>query len=431
MQAHKNIICTWCGCTCDDIEVNVENNLVVSSKYSCAISAEKLLNCQKERTLDPMIRTNGNLVKVNLNEAVNRAAEILTEAKYPLFYGWSNTSCETIKVGLELVETLGGLIDNTSSVCHGPGMEAVQEMGEVSCSLGQIRHRADLIIYWGCNPTQAHPRHMPRYVLSKGRFKQTRKDRKIIVVDTRRTTTAKIADKFIQPISGKDYDLITALRMAIKDENFETEEVAGVPVEEIEELADIMASCEHGIIFFGLGLTMSTGKCENIAAALSLIRDLNLKTKFSIMPMRGHHNVTGANKVFSWQTGYPFGVDFSHGYPRYNPGETTSIDVLSRGECDAAFVVASDPVAHFPQSAVRSLSKIPVIVVDPSFNATCILADTVFPSAYLGIESSGSIYRMDGVPLFARKFVDPPPNCLPDTVILQQILKKVKELKGI
>ncbi len=431
MATHKDVVCTYCGCVCDDLEIQTENQQIVTAKYACAVANEKFLVCQKERNLDPLLGVGGDLIKAGLEEAVERAAQILAAARYPLLYGWSNTSCETIKVGLELAEVVGGLMDNTSSVCHGPGIEAVQDVGEVSSTLGQIRHRADLIIYWGCNPHSGHLRHMSRYTLARGRFRSGRRDRKVIIVDVRSTPTSKAGDEFIKLEPGGDYELLTALRMAIRDEEFEVEKIAGVPVSKIEELADLMVNAHFGAFFFGLGLTMSRGKCENVTAALSLVDELNTRTKFVLMPMRGHHNVTGANKVFTWQTGYPFAVDFSHGYPRYNPGETSAVDAMVRGDVDAALVVASDPVANFPKPAVVNLSRIPIVVIDPSLTATALLADVVIPVAFLGVECHGTIYRMDGVPLYAKKVAEPPPNCLPDTVILRRILKRVKELKGV
>jgi formylmethanofuran dehydrogenase subunit B len=200
-------------------------------------------------------------------------------------------------------------------------------------------------------------------------------------------------------------------------------------VEYLEEVADAMISCNFGVIFFGLGLTMSSGKARNIDAALSLTRDLNTRTKFVIMPMRGHFNVTGADTVFTWQTGYPYAVDFSRGYPRYNPGETSIVDILMRKESDAALVVASDPVANLPRPAVEHLVRNPLIVIDPHFNATSQMADVVFPSAFVGIETTGTAYRMDHVPLPLRKVVNPPKGILPDAQILKRILAEVRKLR--
>jgi formylmethanofuran dehydrogenase subunit B len=175
---------------------------------------------------------------------------------------------------------------------------------------------------------------------------------------------------------------------------------------------------------------MSSGKLRNVDAALSLVRDLNQRTKFAIMPMRGHFNVSGADTVFTWQTGYPYAVDFSRGYPRYNPGETTAVDVLLRKESDAALVVASDPVSNLPRRAAEHLVRNPLVVVDPHLNATGLMADVVFPSAFVGIETEGTAYRMDHVPLPLKKIVDPPRGLLSDEQILTRILSKVRRIKA-
>ena len=477
MPVVPNVVCPVCGCCCDDIELIVEDNRIAEAKNACAMGASKLEHYSAHRNTSPLVRKDGELVKASLEEAIERSAEILASASYPILYGWSSTSCEAVKVGLELAEEVGGAIDNTSTVCHGPSILAVQDVGLPSATLGQIRHRADLIIYWASNPWSAHPRHMERYTaLSEGRFQKgiwkrlslrlqadslrkriyrianlvlkrprsplpaeersaeryrlSSEERKVIVVDVRKTRSAEMADYFIQVEQGEDYAVLQALRALIRDEELDVEEVAGVPVETLEEIADVMIGCKFGVLFFGVGLTMSRGKQRNIDAAIRLTRDLNKRTKFVIMPMRGHFNVTGANTVFTWQTGYPYAVDFSHGYPRYNPGETSVIDILRRGDSDAALVVASDPVNNFPRKAVQDLVSNPLIVIDPHPSSTALMADVVIPSAFVGIEAEGTTYRMDHVPLPLRKIVDPPEGCLPDEEILRRILKRVRELKN-
>ena len=474
----SNVVCPVCGCCCDDIEVTVEGNDIVEVKNACALSAAKFESHNKDRNTTPMVRKNGKLVEVPLDEAIKKSAEILAKSQYPLLYGWSCTSCEAIKVGLELAEEVGGVIDNTSTICHGPSTLAVQDVGLVGATLGQIRHRADLIIYWGSNPWSAHPRHVERYTaLSEGRFQKniwkrfwqrfsmdsvrkkiarvaeiTRKQsdssatseeqtvkpqtlpsegRKVIVVDVRRTRSADIADYYLQVEPGKDYDVLQALRALIRDEELDVDTVGGMPVESLEEIADVLVNCKFGVIFFGLGLTMSEGKHRNVEAAIKLAQDLNKRTKFLIMPMRGHFNVTGADTVFTWQTGYPYAVDFSQGYPRYNPGETSAVDVLRREDCDAALVVAADPVSSFPKESVNELVGNPLIVIDPHLSPTALMADVVVPSTFAGIEAEGTTYRMDHVPLPLRKIVNPSEGCLSDEEILKRILEQVRKMKKI
>lgn len=427
----KNVVCPFCGCLCDDIELTVEGDAITKARNSCTIGSTKFLNYGKDRLLRPRMREEGTLTEVRIDRAIMRSAEILAKASYPLLYGWSSTSCEANEVGVELADYLGGVIDNTSSVCHGPTILGVHDVGESTCTLGEVRNRADLIVYWGCNPVHSHPRHMTRYtVTSKGLFRQSRKERTLIVVDVRKTHTAKLADRFIRIEPGRDFELLSALRMLVMDQEIDAKKVAGIPVNKLEDLAELLISCEFGALFFGLGLTMSAGKNRNIDAALSLVRDLNRRTKFVIMPMRGHFNVAGANKVSTWETGYPFAVDFSHGYPTYNPGDASAVDLLSRGECDAALVVASDPVSNFPKAAVRNLLDIPLIVIDPHETPTSMVANVSIPSAFVGIEAVGTAYRMDGVPLMLKKVLEPPKDLLPDTEILRRILKAVRGIRG-
>ena len=287
-----------------------------------------------------------------------------------------------------------------------------------------------VIIFWGCNPLHAHPRHTVRYsAMAKGWFIKGRKERKIIIVDVRPSPTSRIADLFIQVKPGRDYELITALRMAIKDHTIEAEEVAGVPRDKILQMADMLRSAKFGVLFFGMGLTMTTGKGRNIEEAIKLVQDLNEWTKFVMLPMRGHFNVTGTNAVMAWLTGFPYAIDLSLGYPRHNPGLTSSTDILIRGDADAALIIASDPASHFPQQAIENLTRIPVIVIDPRWSLTSTIADVIIPTAFVGIEVDGVVYRMDGVPLKAKSIVKPPPGILSDEEVLKMIIKKVEEKK--
>src|SRR5690606_26043520 len=120
-----------------------------------------------------------------------------------------------------------------------------------------------------------------------------------------------------------DFELLWALRALVKGRTVKPsiEEVTGVSLEQMTELVERMKNCRYGVLFFGMGLTMTRGRHFNSGAVLALATDLNEFTHFVAKPVRGHGNVTGADNVVSWQTGFPFGVNFSLGYPRFNPGE--------------------------------------------------------------------------------------------------------------
>jgi len=424
---YEDVVCPFCGCLCDDLEVSVEDGHITEVKNACGISRSKFMNHGANRLEHPMV--DGK--KASLDTAVKEAVDLLSKAERPLVYGLSSTECGAIGKAVEIAETMGGIIDNTSSVCHGPTILALQQVGESKASLGEIRNRADLVIFWGSNPTEAHLRHITRYSgMPKGMYvPEGRKGRKIIVVDVRETGSGKLADRFIKVRPGSDFELLQALRACVRGRELPAEEVAGVPMAEVKELADQMKEARFGIVFFGLGLTQSEGRHMNIDAAVGLVAELNRHTKFVLTPMRGHYNVAGANTVTTWQTGYPYAVDFSRGYPRYNPGEFTSVDLLSRGEVDATLVVASDPASNFPVDAAANLAKMPVVTLEQKTTPTTMMSKVAIPVATAGVEAEGTAYRMDGVPLRLKKLVEPPKGVHPDEEVLDMILKGLKEAK--
>ena len=424
-----DVVCSLCGCVCDDIVLEVENNEIVKvKKGACSVGKAKLLG--HERIKSPAIRENGELRECSYDEAIKKAAEILYKSRRSLLYGWSSTVCEAHKVGVELTEDLGAVMDNTASVCHGPSVLAINDVGLPSCTLGEVKNRADLIIYWGANPAQAHANHMKRYsYVSKGYWtEEGKKGKKMVVVDVRKTMTAKMADVFVQIKQGYDYPVFSALRAILRGhEDVVPDEVGGVPKERLLEVANMVKESKFVMTFFGMGVTHTGARHNNIVNAIQFTRAAHLHTKASIMPLRGHYNVAGINQVCTWETGFPFAIDMSRGYAWYNPGEQSATDLLYRGDCDAAMIIASDPGAHFPGESLKHLAKIPTIQIDPYANPTTEFADVVIPAAVSGIEAEGNVYRMDNVPIRLRKILDT--DYLPDEEILQRILTEIRAMR--
>jgi len=413
--------------------MDIKVNKVVEVRNACQIGSKKFLSSNSEhRYLKPLIKNKGEFKEVSWDEALDKSAEILINAKRPLLYGFSSTECEAQSKGVELAEILNALLDNTASVCHGPSLLAIQDVGAPMSTLGEYKNRADLVIFWGSNPVHAHPRHLSRYSnFVRGYFRTDgRNDRFIIVVDPRNTHTAQIADLYIKINPSEDYELLNAIRAMVRGTELDVKEVAGVPIEKMKELVKILKACKFGVIFFGMGLTQTLAHHRNVDTAICLVRELNDYTKFLLTPMRGHYNVTGANQVFTWNTGYAYSIDFSRGYPRYNPGEFSSVDLLMRDEVDAALIVASDPASNFPAASVRNLFKHPLISIEPHETPTSAFADVILPAAFAGIECEGTAYRMDQVPLRLRKVKEPPGECLSDKEILERLIEKVKEKMG-
>nr|QNO46431.1 periplasmic nitrate reductase [Methanosarcinales archaeon ANME-2c ERB4] len=429
----KNIICPVCGGSCDDIQVELGDG-EITVKNACKMGNAKFQEVvSTHRLRDPMIKENGELNKVDWKDAITKAAEILTEADRPLLFLGSETSCEAQEIGLHIGEYLGAAVDSNATICHGPTVMGIQEAGCVGSTAGQTKNRANLSIYWGCNALESMPRHQSRYgIFPRGYWtKRGRFDRTVICVDPRKTPTAKAADLHVQLNPNSDYELFNALQTILngKEPHPAVAETTGVPVSVMKEMVEMMKACNFGAIYVGLGVGSSYGKHRNVEAALNLTKELNNHTKFSLGALRGHCNVAGFNQIASYLYGYPFGLDFARGYPRFNPGEYTTVDVLRERDVDAAFVMCADLVCHIPADPASYLCEIPLVCLDIAPCPTTIASDVVLPGVIDAMECSGTFYRLDNVPVYFEGFTDSPfsfTKSNEDT--MQQLFDKIKKM---
>ena len=416
----EHIVCSFCGCLCDDLSVEVENEQIVKVRRACG-NGRGFFTDYDPTPRPPLVDGQA----VSWEEAIEEAARILNASDSPLIYGLSSTSTEAQRKSVALADRIGAIIDSTSSVCHGPTGLAMQTVGEPTCTLGEVRNRSDLLIFWGCNPLVSHTRHFARYsAMPKGTFTpEGRKSRTIVVVDVRPTQSTKMADIFLQVKPGEDFAVLTALRALVKGKTLDVDTVGGVSIAQLEQLAEKARDARFGVFFMGMGLTQTPGRDMNVSELFTLVAELNRYARFSVIPMRGHGNVAGADQVLTWQSGFPFAVSYARGYPQYGPGEFSAVDVLARGEADAALILSSDPVAHFPVAAARHLERIPTIVLDPVPTLTTKVARVFLPTACYGVDAAGTAYRMDGVPIRLRPVL--PLSRPTDEQVLDQMIEKV------
>jgi formylmethanofuran dehydrogenase subunit B len=417
------VACSVCGCVCDDLSVTIRDEQVVRMAPGCKL-AEPWYAAQSSCRGMPVAFVHGQ--PASCVEAVEAAAAILGRSRAPLIYGLSRSSTPGQQAAVRLADALGATIDTTASTCHAPSIMAVQQVGESTATLGEVKNRADLVVYWGSDPLTSHPRHVARFVEAAGEYVPLgRLGRHLVVIDVVRTATAAQADSFVQIAPGGDFELIWALRALVRRLDIPARDYGRVPWAVITSLAERFRTCSYGVAFFGLGLTRHGAAHANVEALLRLVTDLNAHTRFVARRMRIPGDVAGADTVLCWQTGYPFSVNLARGYPRYQPGEYTANQLLVRGEVDAVVLVGSEGVGQLLPAAQAALCALPTIVLDYP-TTTCPWQATVrFTTAVYGLHRSGTAYRMDEVPIPLEEIL---PTHLPaDHEILQLLLRAVRD----
>lgn len=402
MQVVTDVACPACGCVCDDLQMTVENNRLVRIEPPCPLAEQWYRGINDATPPAAMIDDR----EVTLDAAVEFAARLLKPAVSPLIYGLSRSSTAGQRAAVALAEQLGATIDTTASLCHGPAIMALQQVGEATSTLGEVRNRADLVIFWGSDPQRTHPRHLERYsAMPIGEFlPRGRADRTIVVIDSQPNSSCAEADLFLSIEPNRHFETLARLRWLVRE--IATGE-SGAPFDDPwQDLARRMLDCQCGAVFFGLGLSQSSLGHHSVAELLRLVAELNAHTRFYARRMRLHGDVTGADNVLCWQTGFPFSVNLACGYPRYNPSEYSAHEMLSRGEVDACVLVGTETLDWFPPQAVEALRQIPTVVLDYPHVAPPFTPTVLFRTAIYGVHRPGTVYRMDEVPIPLRSFLD-------------------------
>lgn len=421
-QTFEHVACTVCGCVCDDLSITVDAGRVVRTDGTCPLSEPWFR--EQNTHAPPVASIDGQ--EVPLDDALTRAAELLRESRSPLIYGLSRSTTEGQRAAIRLAEFLGGTIDTTAATGHAASIRALQQVGESTCTLGEVRNRADLVVYWASDPATTHPRHMERYALDPvGEFVPGgRRDRQLIVVDSRRTETAVGADFFVPVRPDRHWHAIRALHGLVRGIEPNPSTDPGVDLGQLRELAARLSACRWGIVFFGVELTRGPTGHRTVEALLSLVTELHQRTRFYARRMRRSGDVAGADSVLTWQTGYPFAVNFAAGYPRYGPEEFTAPRMLERGEVDVCLFVGSETGKEFSPRALDHLKRIPVITLESPGVESVVLATVRFTTAVYGVHRAGTAYRMDEVPIPLRVLL--PTDYPSDGEILRGLLDRIR-----
>ena len=149
--------CLGCGCACDDITVVVRGERIVQARNACDLGAAWF----GDGSAPAQARFQGR--DVSIDEALDAAARLLARAARPLIYLAPDISCEVQREGVALADALRATLDSVTSATAMSSIVAAQERGRAGATLGEVRNRADLLVFWGVDPMLRYPRYWTRY----------------------------------------------------------------------------------------------------------------------------------------------------------------------------------------------------------------------------------------------------------------------------
>ena len=417
----QSIICTGCGCLCDDLDVTLAQGQLQEVANVCLWGLSrffpiKRLNPQKERhrLQEPLSRRNGRLQQVPYASALEQAVEILGQARRPLIYGLTNTGSWAQEAALQLAQNIKARLEPADLAFKAPYYHSLRKHGLYWAPLEVIRDEADTVLFWGANPLHSCPRHLARYsVFARGRFTERGvEDRQVAAVDLYQTELAKFCQLLVQIEPGQGLDLLRGIEAHLPGGSG-----SKTPVKGAKKLAAFLSKAEFGVIFFGRGATYNQGFAV-LDALGGLAARLNEEQTWALFPLSGDFNSQGLYHLLLNAVGVPEAPDFGH-----ENGVLTSATPVDFDEFDAILVLGADLFWFLPEEQALALQErqVPVISLSPFANRTTSQAQVVLPTALVGLEAAEVAYRMDGLPLVLKKVL---PTALPaDRDILLDLIQ--------
>jgi formate dehydrogenase major subunit len=392
----------------------------------------------RDRQLSPMVRESitDPWRTVSWEAAISYAAARLTsiQAEHGVrsIGGITSSRCtnEEVFVVQKMIRAAFGNnnVDTCARVCHAPTGYGLSQTFGTSAGTQDFKsvEQADLILLIGANPTDGHP------VFGSRMKKRLRQGAALVVIDPRRIDLVRSphveAAQHLQLHPGTNVAIVNAIghvvvSEALVDRTFvqqrceadsfaqwqefiarpenspeATEQITGVPAEQVRTAARLYACAPNAAIYYGLGVTEhSQGSTTVMAMANLAMATGNIgRPGVGINPLRGQNNVQGSCDLGSFPHELPGYRHVSNDAARQvfekmwertldpEPGLRipNMLDAAVAGTYRAMFIqgediAQSDPNVRHVKAALASLDLL--IVQDLFLNETAAFAHVFLP----------------------------------------------------
>jgi formate dehydrogenase alpha subunit len=469
-------ICPFCACGCG-ISLEVKDNQLIRARPSADSPVNHGTLCVRgcygydfihsaDRLTSPLIKADSKFATVSWEQALDKVATELERVKAQ--HGPDSLailgSAKCTNEENYLLQRWARSVLGTNNIDNGSRLYglAIGFRGTTS-SLDNLE-KSDVIVVIGCDPTVSAP--VVGYAIKRAvRYKGA----KLLLIDPRRTRLAPFAQLWLRPRIGTDVALVNGLaRVLIEErlfnevsvtsrtENFtelkaslktytpkKVEETAGIPRQDVELAARLLAHSERPSIVYGNGITQHVTGTDTVVSLTNLAMLIGAigRQGGGIFALHRENNALGACDMGSLP-------DFLPGYRAMEDGEARRdleerwkvrlpvkagltalemIEQIEKGNIKGMLIMGENPVPSFPSSsrvreALASLEFL--VVLDLFLTETAKLAHVVLPAASFA-EKEGTFTNFEGRVQPVRKAIEPVGNSLPDWQIIQQLASRM------
>jgi len=461
----KHAICRFCHAMCS-VKVTLEDGRVtgiigdkdnpVFHGYSCVKGRNfHKFHYAKDRITGPLKRDGeGNFQRIGLDRALDEIAEKLQgilkrygSRSVAMYTGTFSHFCPAgVMTRHAFMDAIGSPMRFSNATIDQPGKPIAMALHGRWGAGPQPFDESEVCLIVGANPLVSMWGGVPPFNPARRLHRAKNRGMKLIVIDPRRTETARKADLHLQCLPGHDPAILAAVIRVIIEEGlydveFVAEEtagfedltaavsgftpervaaVAGLATDDIRAAARMFANAKNGMATGGTGSNMAPHGTlmEYLVLSLNTLCGRWVRAGETI-PNRGvlFRMYPGAARAEKPRPAWGFGERMRvRGLAETAAGLPTSAladEILTPGEGQVRvlFVVGGNPLANWPnrEKVLRALESLELLVViDPQLSATAQCADYVIGPQF-GFELPATSFANEGVVVYGLSLGMPAP----------------------
>lgn len=481
--------CGYCAVGCR-LQLGIRDNKVVSIQGDLNSPVNQGRLCLKgryqwkaltiERATAPLVRRNGEMVRVTWDEAL----DIVAEKMLGVLENEAPDGLAIYSSGLLTLEEQYAISKLARGYIGTPNLDANTRLCMSSTVSGYIRSFgqdgppgcyedldvADFLFLFGCNPAEMHPNLWYRILRNK-----ERRGSYIITVDPRVTATARQSNGYLAIKPGGNVAFLKGLIHVILREHWVDEEFIAEHTEGLDELAQSVREATPEVIVQKTGLspeeimdcarrfaqsaTVTTLFAQGVnqsaqsTEVVNLICNLHLitgkvgkpgSTPLSLTGQVGamsNREVGGGGSLVGYrcwdnpehrsEVAHLWGIPVDR-LPQRTESIVQIFKNIEQGKVQLLWNIGTNPAVSLPHQewTRKQLEKVFCIVQDVYYPMeTGAYADVFLPAAQWG-EKTGTFTNSERRVSLARQALDPPGEAQPDLWIAQEIAKRLGFAKG-
>lgn len=406
-QTTSAVTCPCCGLSCDDLKIEIESGRLSSMENGCELARTSFDTTFRQ--VDATPRIDGR--RTSLEEALTHGAELLRNARAPLFAGLA-TDVNGMRGILGLADRCGATLDHLNGDAMFRNIRVIQDNGWFTTTFTEVRNRADLILLVGRQCVERFPRLIERVLHPRESLFNGADERRLVLLgpwngDRLPPEMAPLHPTLIPLETEALPDAVGLLRGLVANRPVAPDKLGEGRGAALTDLARRLREAKYSVICWCAAEFERPHAELTVQALAELAKDLNTDTRSAALPLAGSQADITCNQVCTWQLGYPLRTRLQRGYPEHDPLLNRWQDLLDSGESDLLLWVSSlspqtsPPPWDGPTLALGHAGM--VFEKEPSL---------YIPVGVPGIDHPGHWYRSDGVcplPLGQLRDVGLPP----------------------